>query len=631
MEPPSKLSFFKDLAQRRIFRYLVAYAAAGWATLEVVDQFADNGVVPRVLYRGALSLFVSGLPGALIVSWFHGAKGRQEVPAIERWLLGAVAIFALITTGFVVRAGLADPAGASAAVLAPEADPSRVAVMYFEPRGGGDAEFLAAGLTEALIDELSAVEGLHTVSKNGSQLFRGRSAPVDSIGRTLQAGTIVSGIVAQAGDRVRVDVSAANAVSGDQYDSKRLERPRAEIFDLQDELADTVAVFLRRAIGVELSQVQLRAGTESVAAWEFVQRAQQAADGSQVILASNDIEGASRALAGADSVLAQAEAADPAWVEPIVRRAWLAYRQARLGGVDRTHSAGWSDVGIAHAERALALRGDDPGALEIHATLVYWKVLLNLAGSPAERDRLREKAEAEFRAAIAGGGQRAFALTSLSHIMLNKGLWAEAKLNGLRAYEADPFLENVNLTLFRIFTASWNLQDAVEAKRYCDEGVRRFPNDFRFRQCELWSYSLPGVTPDFDRAWQLAAEFGEMSPPPLREVNRLRGYTYVGMALALAATGQPSRPQLADSARAVLVRGRATAQIDPGREIALLESIARTTLGDIQEAVLQLSNYLAANPGQLDAYRADAQRNELPWYHRALIDEARFRELVGLR
>jgi hypothetical protein len=27
-----------------------------------------------------------------IAGWFHGRKGRQEMPAVEKWLLGALAL-----------------------------------------------------------------------------------------------------------------------------------------------------------------------------------------------------------------------------------------------------------------------------------------------------------------------------------------------------------------------------------------------------------------------------------------------------------------------------------------------------------------------------------------------------------
>ena len=114
-----------------------------------------------------------------------------------------------------------------------------------------------------------------------------------------------------------------------------------------------------------------------------------------------------------------------------------------------------------------------------------------------------------------------------------------------------------------------------------------------------------------------------MSPPQVSDVNRQRGFMYIAMGLA--------RAGLPDSAAAVAVRGRADPGIDPLREVAFLESIVRTLLGDTEEAVHQLSAYLAANPGAMASYRTDAERREMPWYHRALLDESRFRSLVGLR
>lgn len=619
-----KLTLFKDLRERRVFRFLVAYCAAGWAALEVVDQLTGNSVLPGYVYRGTLSLVLCGLPGALIVSWYHGAKGRQEVSRTERGLLAMVAIFALLTTGFVVRSDIAATAAATQPPgLAEFADPSRVAVLYFEPRGGDDAEFLASGLTEALIDELTAVEGLFVVSRNGSELFRNVAAPPDSVGRTLRAGSIVSGTVQQAGDRVRVTVALANAATGDQYASKPFERPRSEIFTLQDELADTISVFLRREIGSELGVARLRAATNSVEAWETVQRGQQAASGAAQLVRSNDLEGASRALTSADSIFAQAEAKDPNWIEPVIQRGWMAYRQSRLGGMDRSHFAEWIRTGLGHADRALVMDPSNGDALELRATLVYWKYLLNLGEGPSETQNLFSEAETGLRAAIAAGGVRASAHNSLSHLLLAKGEVPEAKLQGTRAYEADPFLENANLTIWRIFTAAWNLQDDIEAKRYCEEGQNRFPNDYRFKQCQLWLFSLSNQTLDLDRAWQLVDEFADLSPPQVSEVNRKRGQVFVAMAMARG-------PQaLHDSARSVLVRARATPEIDPTREVALFESIARTWLGDIDEAIRQLSVYFAANPGTDEGYRNGVQNGELPWYHQPLIAEPRLLSLIN--
>jgi hypothetical protein len=89
--------------------------------------------------------------------------------------------------------------------------------------------------------------------------------------------------------------------------------------------------------------------------------------------------------------------------------------------------------------------------------------------------------------------------------------------------------------------------------------------------------------------------------------------------------------EMQDSARSVLIRARGSPDIDPVRDLAILESIARTWLGDTDEALRQLSVYFAANPGADEGYRTGVQNRELPWYHQSLIDEPRFLSLVNVR
>ncbi|HSJ05107.1 MAG TPA: hypothetical protein VK936_00305, partial [Longimicrobiales bacterium] len=131
-----------------------------------------------------------------------------------------------------------------------------------------------------------------------------------------------------------------------------------------------------------------------------------------------------------------------------------------------------------------------------------------------------------------------------------------------------------------------------------------------------------GARPDIVQAWQVLDEFSAMSPAQVREVNRRRGMMYISMALVRA--GMP------DSARAVARAARTGSDVDPLRELAQLESITQTWLGNTDEAVRLLSLYLSANPGALEGLRANAEDRELPWYHRNLIDEPAFRALVGM-
>src|SRR5256712_586537 len=87
-------------------------------------------------------------------------------------------------------------------------DPRHVAVLYFEDESNGKTlGYLADGLTEALIAELSRIQPLVVTSRNGVAQFRQDSIAPDSIARALDAGTLVQGAVNDVGGRVRVSRS----------------------------------------------------------------------------------------------------------------------------------------------------------------------------------------------------------------------------------------------------------------------------------------------------------------------------------------------------------------------------------------------------------------------------------------
>jgi tetratricopeptide (TPR) repeat protein len=288
------------------------------------------------------------------------------------------------------------------------------------------------------------------------------------------------------------------------------------------------------------------------------------------------------------------------------------------GSFDKTYYAERIQRGLAHGDRALQLAPADPDALEIRGTLQYLRWLLNLAPDGAESARLLVDAENDLRASVEANPEQASAWTTLSHLLINKLETAEAKLAALRAYDADPYLTNANLTIWRLFSTSLDLEDGVEANRWCSEGRRRFPADPRFAECQIWLFALRGQTPDIPKAWSLLEEYVRLSPPNSRDFLRLRGQMLIAMALA--------RAGLADSARSVAVRSRADATMDPPRELVSYEAIVHTILGDKDEAIRLLGRYYASNPQQ----RSSQDRDE-SWWYESLRGDPRYEAMVGSR
>ena len=495
--------------------------------------------------------------------------------------------------------------------------PNRIAVMYFSNRGGPDSlGYLADAITEALIHELSGVPTLQVISSGGVSTYKKANLPAHSIARILKVGTLVRGDVAQSGDRLRVSVSLINTGTGTEIGSKTLERPRQEIFALQDDLTEEVAIFLRQRLGQEVELQKSRAQTTSAAAWELLQRAQQEIKGVEPLVRENDTSAAIRQLSRADSLLSQAERLDPKWVRPVTQRGWLAYREARLSSsFSKSYYAERISKGMVHVNRALTLQPNDPDALELRGTLRYLRWLLNLAPDQLEAAQLMIDAERDLRASVAANNTQASAWTTLSHLLLNKGEIGEAKLAALRAYDSDPYFAKADLTVWRLFTSSLDLEDSVEARRWCAEGQRRFPADPRFAECQIWLFALRGEKPDINKAWELLDLYVRLSPPNKRDFLRLRGQMLVAIALA--------RAGLADSARSVAVRSRADATLDPPRELVSYEALVRIILGEKDEAIRLLTIYYATNPQQ----RPGGSKDE-SWWYRDLKGDPRYEALM---
>ena len=509
------------------------------------------------------------------------------------------------------------PGDASAG--APGLSPNRIAVMYFQKATGSSDSlgYLADGITEALIHELSEVSQLQVVSRSGVSPYRNAAVAPDSIGRALKVGTLVQGSIAGSGDRLRVSVSLINAATAQEIGSKTLERPRAEIFALQDDVAREVSLFLRERLGQEIKVQEIRVGTRNPKAWELLQQAGKLSKDVEPLLAAGDTAGAARRLDQADSIIAGVEGLDPDWVTPPIERGWLAYRQTDLiAGFDKPLYSKWTARGLEHANRALKLKPGDPDALELRGILEYLRWLLNLEPAPAAAKLLIVSAEQDLRAAVNAKPTAARAWTYLAHLLSGQGQTAESKLAAVRSYEADPYLSSAKQTLYSLYGASFDLEDQVEATHWCEEGRRRFPDYYRFAECELWLMGMKGQTPDIDKAWQVHQQFVRLTPPNLRAYYSLYGHMILGLVLV--------RAGLPDSARSLMSHSRGDATIDATHDLAYYEALVRVQLGDRDEAFRLLSTYVAANPQR----RGGIAKDET-WLIRDLRSDPRFVMLFG--
>jgi TolB-like protein len=389
----------ENLRRRRVFPWLGAYIAGGFLALEGVDQLVGNSILPGVAYRIALVFYLFGIPGTLILAWFHGEKGAQKPPKLEIWLQGSMLVAALAISGVLIgnyREAAVSVEEAAAAGL----DPRSVAVLYFEDLSpDGELRFAADGLTEALIERLSQVRALDVVSTNGVATYRDTDLPADSIARALDVGSLIQGSVEPRRDRLRVTARLVDGLSGADIERESFELPAEDLLAARDSVAQSISRFLRERLGEEVRLRERKAGTASVEAWSFVQRAERLRKQSTELRDQDELDGALAALSDADSLLTLAGTIDPTWTQPFVLRADVAFRRgwiwAALKG-DFETGATELRAGLPRAEQALALASRDPDALEARGTLRYILWLLDAVEDADEADRLLDDAQADL-------------------------------------------------------------------------------------------------------------------------------------------------------------------------------------------------------------------------------------------
>lgn len=577
------MSLWQEIKQRRITQIVVAYLAGGWMVLAVVDQVVDREVLPPVVYQVSLTLYLFGIAAALVVGWYHGEKGAQRAPMSEIVALGVLVVACTATSVQVIRSAL-NQATLANALSDAGADLTRIAILYFEDMSSdGSMGPVADGITEGLISTLARVPELEVTSISGAQRARDLDATPDSIARFLDVGTLVDGTVNEVGDELRVSVRVLEGASGIPLFRDSYAWPADQVAAVSDRLADEVANALREQLGQEIQLRRGRAQAPNAASWLQVARAERLIKDARAASARGDVAGAADALDGAETELTEARESAPEWAEPLVQLGQVAYDRYAVAG-NRDELLATLDEAVDDASQALQLEPDNPDALELRGTARYRGWLTRDEEVNDEFQEARDDLEQSF----ALDRTRASAKATLSHLYMQVSDWPQAVLAAREAYTLDAFLSSAADVLWRLTTASYDMGEYAEANRWCSEGSKRFPDNYRFVQCQILVMTMSAAEPDVDHAWELHEKLLGL----LGE-----GGEFLDAQSQIMIAGIVGRAGLADSANAVIARARRGPDVDPEGELLVNEAAMRSVSGDVEGAVRVLERFLAAHPG----------------------------------
>jgi TolB-like protein/class 3 adenylate cyclase len=245
----------------------------------------------------------------------------------------------------------AKPLPAQAQPVLPLPDKPSIAVLPFQNMSGDpEQEYFADGMVEEIITALSRIRWLFVIARNSSFAYKSQSPDVKRVGRELGVRYVLNGSVRKAGGRVRITAQLVDAQSGAHLWADRFDGSLEDIFELQDQVANSVAGVIEPTL--ETAEIRRSADlpTNDVTAYDLYLRA-------LTLGFSWERNAVFRAL----ELLEQAIARDPRYGAALVAAA------SRHHDI---HVAGWSEnqdesrrKGIAFARQALQAAGDDPEVL----------------------------------------------------------------------------------------------------------------------------------------------------------------------------------------------------------------------------------------------------------------------------
>jgi len=257
------LSLFNELKRRKVFRVGIAYVVGAWLVAQVAALVADSFLAPVWVMQMIITLLVVGLPFSLILSWAFdltadGIK-RADHGEVTGSLLISNKLILILVSGLFITVAVT-------LYLTWPRDDRSIAVLPFEDISpGGDQAYFGNGIADELRLELQGLDGLRVAGRTSSIA----SAQEDSktIGETLNVDSILAGSVRKEGNSVRITVQLTHA-DGFTIWSESYDRELENIFEMQEEIATSVAGALGVRLGVGTINAFRGAGTQNVEAYE---------------------------------------------------------------------------------------------------------------------------------------------------------------------------------------------------------------------------------------------------------------------------------------------------------------------------------------------------------------------------
>ncbi|GLR91300.1 adenylate/guanylate cyclase domain-containing protein [Bradyrhizobium iriomotense] len=169
---------------------------------------------------------------------------------------------------YAVRAGAHGTVTERLSAAPPLPDKPSIAVLPFQNMSGDpEQEYFADGMAEDIITALSRFKALFVIARHSSFTYKGRAVDVKQVGRELGVRYVLEGSVRKAANRVRITGQLVDTATGTHLWADRFDGGLSDIFDLQDQVTESVVAAIAPAVEKAEIERAKRKPTESLDAY----------------------------------------------------------------------------------------------------------------------------------------------------------------------------------------------------------------------------------------------------------------------------------------------------------------------------------------------------------------------------
>lgn len=151
--------------------------------------------------------------------------------------------------------------------------PVIVVLPFANLSGDPDQQFFTDGITQDVTNRLTRFRVLSVIGLDSTLLGQQTTPDISTIKTALGASFLVSGSIRRSDSRIRISVRLTDAATRASVWAEHYDRPLADLFDVQDEVAEMVAATISRQLEIEIARRSIRQHPANLKIYELTLRA----------------------------------------------------------------------------------------------------------------------------------------------------------------------------------------------------------------------------------------------------------------------------------------------------------------------------------------------------------------------